>query len=1156
MPLTVVTKDGSGAPVALTENYYDGEEVLTYDDVPVANAPLPDWTNPGTTTPRGNMTRVRRYYDLANSLYLEMRFQYDQCGNTRSIWNERNIQSQMAYSADYRHAYATQATTAVPDLTGAHASNTAFVSSSTYDYTSGQLLSATDSNGQVTLYSYLDDQGQLDPLHRLRKLTRPDGGWTKTRFNDTVGNLYVYTESAQDATHVTRSYQYFDAMGRPNRSYAYETGTTYLISDTQYDQMGRVSRVSSPYRGQIGSPVNPLNYWTTTTYDSLGRETSRSFSDTTTTWSAQTTYLGASVTVTDQALRKRRQQSDALGRIVRLDEPDSAGSLDTVNSPVTTYQYDVLGNLTHITQGSNTSQPQHRYFKYDALSRLLYQKQAEQSGTISTATDPITQNATWSTRLVYDETINGVSYKGLVTSMYDARGVQTQYQYDQLNRVTQITYSDGTPALTNNYDQVRAGYFNKSKLTETTTAATVNLPQTSQVYDFDLRSRVVKQTQSVGTNSYTLRYAYNLASQLVQEVYPSGRTVNFNYDEAARLSQVNGGSNHIYIGAMSYTPHGALAAANLGNDVNYTYGFNTRLQPSSISLTRNSSVLQKYEYKYGAVDPNSGVVDETKNAGQVARIESWIGTQKQWQQRLVYDSMGRLSAAGEYRGDNSQQSYLLNYDYDLFGNRFQRQTRNSGNPFVQKWVELGEIDLATNRYTSGVTYDYAGNVTSDPRFRNLAYQYDANGRQKQSSASNGTNPIQAVFDGTGQRVALLAGNTLSIMVYDAMGKLVAEYGATAPTTASIQYVMADHQGSTRVVTDTGGNVLSRHDYQPFGEEIYAGVGMRVTGNGFSQPDSVRQKFAMMEQDEATGMAHTLWRKYDGTSGRWTSPDPYGGSLKLGDPQSFNRYSYVNNDPVNHLDPTGLALEDIGVLQTSSPYLADKAEQKSRHEFEVAIAIEDFPDDQGAGGGGGQEHSSSSSSGCTDCDDECDTCSSDAEQVDSQLGIGTRHDVQQAGQEFQDKIFEILNNRDTELAQLPDSQDRAREVLKAAVADTVRIMDEILKAGSVTVGTGGANATIKSQSPIPTETIKTVTNQVFSDAEKKIMVKAEAEIDRARRVYADKLQTAADRQRSEGQRKGRDVAPSTARLASLVNQVEYAGRARYVQAANIALQSRY
>jgi RHS repeat-associated protein len=74
---------------------------------------------------------------------------------------------------------------------------------------------------------------------------------------------------------------------------------------------------------------------------------------------------------------------------------------------------------------------------------------------------------------------------------------------------------------------------------------------------------------------------------------------------------------------------------------------------------------------------------------------------------------------------------------------------------------------------------------------------------------------------------------------------------------------------------------------------------------FSQTDNVRQKYVGMEQDDATGLNHTLWRKDDSLSGRWTSPDPYGASLSTADPQSFNRYVYCGNDPINHTDPTGL-----------------------------------------------------------------------------------------------------------------------------------------------------------------------------------------------------------------------------------------------------------
>jgi RHS repeat-associated protein len=62
---------------------------------------------------------------------------------------------------------------------------------------------------------------------------------------------------------------------------------------------------------------------------------------------------------------------------------------------------------------------------------------------------------------------------------------------------------------------------------------------------------------------------------------------------------------------------------------------------------------------------------------------------------------------------------------------------------------------------------------------------------------------------------------------------------------------------------------------------------------------------MTERDEATGLDHTTWRKYEQNAGRWTSPDPYKGNMNKSDPQSFNRYTYVQNNSVNYVDPEGL-----------------------------------------------------------------------------------------------------------------------------------------------------------------------------------------------------------------------------------------------------------
>src|SRR6202007_3008710 len=71
-------------------------------------------------------------------------------------------------------------------------------------------------------------------------------------------------------------------------------------------------------------------------------------------------------------------------------------------------------------------------------------------------------------------------------------------------------------------------------------------------------------------------------------------------------------------------------------------------------------------------------------------------------------------------------------------------------------------------------------------------------------------------------------------------------------------------------------------------------------------------------------------------GRFTSVDPLGASAVIVDPQSFNRYSYVENDPMNAVDPTGMALKDIGVYQTNDPEDAQVMTHKALRDFQMAI----------------------------------------------------------------------------------------------------------------------------------------------------------------------------------------------------------------------------
>jgi RHS repeat-associated protein len=121
----------------------------------------------------------------------------------------------------------------------------------------------------------------------------------------------------------------------------------------------------------------------------------------------------------------------------------------------------------------------------------------------------------------------------------------------------------------------------------------------------------------------------------------------------------------------------------------------------------------------------------------------------------------------------------------------------------------------------------------------------------------------------------------------------------------------------------GTNYVKRLDRS----EIDSGVGLRTLGQKFGQTDGVRQKYAGMETDDATGMAHTLWRKQDNWSGRWTSPDPYGGSMTTADPQSFDRSNYRHQPSLfstsDSLGGQHVALGGLGIFFRCSVGYAEK-----------------------------------------------------------------------------------------------------------------------------------------------------------------------------------------------------------------------------------------
>jgi RHS repeat-associated protein len=142
---------------------------------------------------------------------------------------------------------------------------------------------------------------------------------------------------------------------------------------------------------------------------------------------------------------------------------------------------------------------------------------------------------------------------------------------------------------------------------------------------------------------------------------------------------------------------------------------------------------------------------------------------------------------------------------------------------------------------------------------------------------------------------------------DTFYNLVAESKTQVEGTGGVSYVLQDWQGSVRASINNNGFIQARFDFTAFGEEISLGVGLRGIEQGYSGDATTRQGYGLTEKD-SSGLNHTWFRKQEQRAGRWTSPDPYKGSMELGNPQSFNRYSYVNGQPTNFVDPSGLYVE--------------------------------------------------------------------------------------------------------------------------------------------------------------------------------------------------------------------------------------------------------
>jgi RHS repeat-associated protein len=769
-----------------------------------------------------------------------------------------------------------------------------------YDHdTYGRVKSETTgpSNDRVTTTTYDDGYRQVYVVQ--------DGKLGRVSHYNQLGQLYLDRENPDAASSPITAASTVDI-----RSVTMEAAPgdgTSSPPDAAY------SLTSNPFLSN-GASTEPTLGWTLQKFDQAGRVSDVSYFSgqakpapfgTNASLTAHETYVytGNTTTITDPQTNTRATTTDALGRVISASE----GSFSTA-----TYTYDVLDNLTSVTQTDSTnyggSKTQTRTFIYSSLGRLVW------------ATNPEADVAT-----TYTYYPNGSQH-----TRTDARGVTTTFTVDGLNRVKTKDYSATTPVTPavrycydgKKYDLAsdacvtdggRAADYARGALTDAVAWSVVNGVRTmvseTQYTNIDALGRALASTQTTaGLAPGQFTYQYVAGGALSAVKYPSGRWVTYDINGANRVSVVRNGQSgsNYYLNGAQYKANGSMASATLGT-ATASWDYNSRLQARKVGVTKGTQTLLGLQWVYSSSYDSNYLETGTDNNGNVKfeRLQfPSAGTMQDILRSYTYDGANRLSTYAEPGKSEG-------YGYDAFGNLWQTTGASDLRPTGASWYLLPDNSVR-NRLTN-TAYDAAGNQTQlSISAGGTNATYDAEDRLVKVDVG-GTTLVAYDYDADGRRVKRTDANGVATWyVYDAKGQLMAEYGGTGTTAGTPQYLIADQVGSTRLVLDGAGNCTVRMDYAPFGAVV-----PRTGLDCYGTPWTSGKMFTGQLRDgdttagTSTGLDYMGARQYWASLGRFTSPDPENAGADPSSPGSWNGYSYAYNNPLMYTDPTGLDVEQVG-----------------------------------------------------------------------------------------------------------------------------------------------------------------------------------------------------------------------------------------------------
>ncbi len=569
------------------------------------------------------------------------------------------------------------------------------------------------------------------------------------------------------------------------------------------------------------------------------------------------------MTVTDALGNKTIQTYDNNSLITEITDP--LGN-------ITSFTYDEAFNLTSLTDGNGSTST----FTYDTHGNVL------------TSTDA--QGNT--TTMTYEPLFNQM------TSLTDSKGNKTAFDYDSNGNQTSITYPDGsTEAFTHDTSGNLQSKTDRMNQTINFTydfrgmlTSKLFPDGTSDTFTYDAAGNLLSATDENGTIGFiydssdrltqvtypggeVVSYTYDASNNRTQITYPDGAVLDYGYDEANRLAQI--GESGQIIAQYAYDQLSRITRRDLGNGnfTTFSYDPSGRLL-DLINSKSTSEIISRFSYTYD-------------NVGNRLTMTTLAGTTQ-----YIYDGSNQLTQVVLPDGST------ITYNLDPAGNR---------NSVVVDGSTTGYTTNNLNQYTDvggdTYTYDANGNLTSKTSAQGTTiYTYDFENRLIQVGTP--TETITYTYDPFGRRASKKAsfGTTnyfyddkRVIMETDNLGAAQATYiyginldEVLVMRRGGVDYYYAqDGLGSVTDLADFSENIIESFSYDAYG-----------TPSNQSSVDNP-YLFTGREFEPETDMYFYRARYYSPEIGRFITTDP------IGFAGGNNLYTYVSNNPINFVDPSGL-----------------------------------------------------------------------------------------------------------------------------------------------------------------------------------------------------------------------------------------------------------